>query len=269
MRRHRTVAVLGVLTVLAVAGVRCDGDAPTQARPAPVAVTTPTAQARTEVPTAQPSRPASPSASPPAVPSASPPASPRAGPPVSPAASSPEPAPTPVVQAASGTTTVVPGGTAVSGSGPLLRYTVAVEEGLGVDPAQFAAAVDGVLGDARSWQAGGRMSVQRVDRGPVQFRVVLASPETTDRLCRPLRTAGIYSCGAAETAVINGMRWLTGADAYAGQLPAYRQYVINHEVGHTVGKGHVGCPGAGRPAPVMMQQTKGIGACAQNPWPFP
>jgi hypothetical protein len=69
--------------------------------------------------------------------------------------------------------------------------------------------------------------------------------------------------------VVNAMRWQRGADAYAGRLADYRDYVVNHEVGHALGRGHVGCPGRGQPAPVMMQQTKGVGACLPSAWPFP
>jgi hypothetical protein len=65
-----------------------------------------------------------------------------------------------------------------------------------------------------------------------------------------------------------------GAVAYAGNLAAYRLYVINHETGHALGNGHVQCPKKGALAPVMMQQTLGIstpgvGACKPNPWPYP
>ena len=154
-------------------------------------------------------------------------------------------------------------------TGNVQRYLVEVEGGLGIDPVAFAAAAQATLEDPRSWTAGGRPALQRVDAGPVDFRVVLASPALTDELCAPLRTGGRYSCYQGERAVINAMRWLTGAEAYAGRLEDYRHYVVNHEVGHALGHGHAGCPGRGEPAPVMMQQTKGVGACTPSAWPFP
>ena len=98
---------------------------------------------------------------------------------------------------------------------------------------------------------------------------MLASPDTTDRLCRPLNTAGRYSCANGGMAVINAMRWLRGAPAYGNDLAGYRRYVVNHEVGHVLGRGHQQCPARGALAPVMVQQTKGVGACRPNPWPYP
>jgi hypothetical protein len=108
-----------------------------------------------------------------------------------------------------------------------------------------------------------------VPGGDVAFRVTLVSPATADRLCAPLRTNGYFSCGTSERAVLNVARWLTGADAYGGDLASYRSYLVNHEVGHVLGRGHEPCPGAGRQAPVMLQQTKGLDGCAANSWPYP
>ena len=189
----------------------------------------------------------------------------------------PSPTPSPTVRPApvvvaegDGELAVVAGGSSRVGRGPLRTYVVEVEGGLGLDPAQVAMAVDRVLADPRSWTSGGRQAVQRVDDpDEADLRIAIASPETTDRLCAPLRTVGRYSCANGERAVLNARRWLTGAAAYGGQLEAYRTYLVNHEVGHVLGQGHASCPGAGQVAPVMLQQTKGLDGCAPGPWPFP
>ena len=177
-------------------------------------------------------------------------------------------APPPVVESGDGVLRVVP-----AAPGPVdrgaVRYLVEVEGGLDISAEQFAAAAQATLEDPRSWSAGGRPALQRVDDGPVDFRLVLASPALTDELCAPLRTAGRFSCFQDGRAVVNARRWLTGAPSYGDRLDEYRHYVVNHEVGHALGRGHVGCPRAGDPAPVMMQQTKGVGACRPSAWPFP
>jgi Protein of unknown function (DUF3152) len=137
-----------------------------------------------------------------------------------------------------------------------------------VSPAAFAAAVDRILAAPKGWTADGSVSLQRVPNGG-SFRVVLASPATTDRLCAPLATNSIYSCHNRGRVVINLERWTRGSTESRLPLAEYRTYVVSHEVGHALGHDHVGCPGAGVRAPVMMQQTKGIGECTPNPWPFP
>jgi hypothetical protein len=164
---------------------------------------------------------------------------------------------------------LVPGSSEVLGRGPVRRFIVEVEAGLRADRAAFAGEVERVLADRRSWGGSGSVGFKRVGRGPADFRVTLAGPRTTDRLCRPLQTNGIFSCYMAGRVVLNARRLRRGAAAYAGRLRDYRTYAVNHEVGHALGYGHVYCPGAGRRAPVMMQQSKGVAPCRANPWPLP
>ena len=166
---------------------------------------------------------------------------------------------------------LVTGDGPVFGEGPLRTYSVEVEPATSVDPAEFARAVDATLGDKRSWAGPGEVSLQRIGATEASIRVVLATPATVDKFCARagLRTNGIYSCWNGRFAMINLDRWNNGASGFDAPLSVYRGYVVNHEVGHGLGHGHVGCPSSGRPAPVMMQQTKGTGACEANAWPYP
>ncbi|GLZ03366.1 hypothetical protein Acsp03_08330 [Actinomadura sp. NBRC 104412] len=176
----------------------------------------------------------------------------------------------PVPWSASGRYLVVPGSAqAPPGPGRVVRYAVEVERGLPFAAAAFAAQVHRVLNDPRGWGRGGAMRFTRVSRGPVRFRVALSSPAMTERMCLPLRTDGLLSCHSHGRSVINARRWGQGARPYGADLAAYREYLINHEVGHALGHGHRYCPGRGRRAPVMVQQTKSLYGCRPNPWPFP
>ncbi|MFC3982046.1 DUF3152 domain-containing protein [Streptosporangium jomthongense] len=150
-------------------------------------------------------------------------------------------------------------------AGKVIRYVVEVERGLPFDGQEFADEVHRVLNDRRSWG----FRFQRVRRGPARIRVSLSSPAMTDRMCRPLITFGALSCWNHGRAVINARRWNAGARGYGRDVASYREYVVNHEVGHGLGHGHARCPGPGRRAPVMLQQTKSLYGCRPNAWPSP
>ena len=150
--------------------------------------------------------------------------------------------------------------------GETISYTVELESGLPFRPRAVAAFVDATLVDSRGWVSEGDHVLGRVASDP-DVRVLLASPGTTDALCAPLDTRGQVSCRNGRLVVLNALRWADGTPDYAGDLPAYRRYLVNHEVGHALGHAHVTCPGPGEPAPVMMQQTYGLEGCTPNAWP--
>ncbi len=162
--------------------------------------------------------------------------------------------------------------------GPTVRqgrdvtYSLEIEEGLEIDHTETAGLVQSVLHDERGWQtADGVRFVPTGVEGieDVDIRIRLSTPDTTDELCLPADTAGLYSCFNQGTAALNGARWINGTPSYDGELRAYRTHLINHEVGHGLGHGHPGCPGEGKPAPVMMQQSKGLDGCLARWWPVP
>jgi hypothetical protein len=190
------------------------------------------------------------------------------------AAPSPSPSVTPsspygaVPAVGNGQLEIVPGSIAAPGTGPVKTVRIEFEGGLGIDGLALADEVMTTLNEPRSWGAGGRMTFARTD-GEANIRVVLASPETSKALCSAHDTGGRLSCAMGNAAIITLYRWMYGSEGYATDLAGYRQYVVNHEVGHVLGHGHVGCPAPGQLAPVMVQQTKGLQGCAPNPWPYP
>ncbi|BEL04481.1 DUF3152 domain-containing protein [Actinoplanes sichuanensis] len=153
--------------------------------------------------------------------------------------------------------------------GQVMRYRVAVERGIeGVTADAFADKVTTTLEDPRSWTAGEQYRFRRVGPGQsADFVVRLATPGTRDALCDG--ADGYTSCRNGANVVINVARWVKGVPRYGAPLSVYRQYVVNHEVGHRLGESHQRCPRRGGPAPVMQQQTLGLHGCTANPWPYP
>ncbi|MCP9996182.1 DUF3152 domain-containing protein [Streptomyces werraensis] len=163
------------------------------------------------------------------------------------------------------------------GKGRKVTYRVDVERGLDLDGALFAEAVHRTLNDRRSWAHDG-LTFERIESGDAEFVITLASPGTTADWCAKSgldTTEDNVSCDSAATerVLINAYRWAQGAETYGDKMFAYRQMLINHEIGHRLGHNHVTCDKDGDLAPVMQQQTKfleynGI-SCRPTPGPTP
>ncbi|MER7493259.1 DUF3152 domain-containing protein [Streptomyces pharetrae] len=177
-----------------------------------------------------------------------------------------------------GTFDAVPGIDKAPGTGQKYTYRVDVEQGLRLDGELFAQAVQRTLNDDRSWAHNGGRTFERIYSGEPDFVITLASPGTTADWCAKSgldTTVDNVSCDSAATerVMINAYRWAQGSETYGNEIHAYRQMLINHEVGHRLGYSHVTCDKDGDLAPVMQQQTKflehdGI-RCEPNPWPYP
>lgn len=155
----------------------------------------------------------------------------------------------------------------VEDTGRVTRYAVQVEGGTEVEADEAARQIHGILTDRRGWLTADGAQFELVpDTAQARFTIFVATPPTVDRKCLPLRMLGTWSCRHGDDVILNSDRWHLMTPTYT-DLAAYRTYMVNHEVGHFLGHGHQQCSGKGRNAPVMMQQSKGLGGCRPNPWP--
>ncbi len=147
-------------------------------------------------------------------------------------------------------------------------YSIATRGSITADTGVFARLAAQTFADPRGWRAAG-FAFRRVDRGG-NFRLFLAAAGTVPGFGSPC--SSMWSCRVGNNVIINQDRWLHASPAWnAAQLPLrdYRHMVLDHETGHWLGHRHASCPGKGRLAPVMMQQSKGLNGCRFNPFPLP
>ena len=109
--------------------------------------------------------------------------------------------------------------------------------------------------------------------------VPVASAAARSRWCCPQASrvpgfssgcSSMWSCRVGRFVIINQDRWKHASPAWNAAhlaLRDYRHMVVNHETGHWLGLGHASCPGKGRLAPVMMQQSKGLHGLPVQPVP--
>jgi hypothetical protein len=147
-----------------------------------------------------------------------------------------------------------------------VRYHVETRGHITTSVRDFARLAQETYDDPRGWRGAG-IEFRRVAHGGA-FTLVLSEARLVpsfSSIC-----SAMWSCRVGRFVIINQERWKHASPAWnaahAG-LRGYRHMVLNHETGHWLGLGHAGCPGPGRLAPVMMQQSKGLRGCRFNPFP--
>lgn len=213
------------------------------------------------------------------------------------------PAGGPFTEAGDRTWRIVPGSTDKVGEGSAKTFTYTVEVENGVDTSSFggdegfARMVTETLSNPKSWTHNPQFAFRRIDTVTAgqkpDFRVSLTSPMTVREGCGyeiAIETScynPIYGPDAEPRVFLNLARWVRGAVPFQGDIGSYRQYLINHEVGHAIGyTTHEPCDRNGGLAPIMMQQTFSTSdndssrfdpqfvkpdgkTCRFNPWPYP
>lgn len=123
--------------------------------------------------------------------------------------------------------------------------------------------------DARGWNDGGRIVFQHVSSG-CQYTVWMSAPSqmtSFGAICD-----AFYNCQVGTNVIMNYDRWKSATPPWnktGRNLEDYHVLMINHETGHRLGfLDNPACPAAGKPAPVMMQQSISLKGCAFNIWPL-
>ncbi|MGI9161865.1 MAG: DUF3152 domain-containing protein [Mycobacterium sp.] len=196
---------------------------------------------------------------------------------------------------------IVPGTSPKVGEGSAKTFTYTVEVENGIDTSSFggdegfARMVTETLSNPKSWTHDPQFAFRRIDDPTAKpdFRVSLTSPVTVREGCGyeiQIETScynPVYGPDAEPRVFLNLARWVRGAMPFQGDIGSYRQYLINHEVGHAIGyTTHEPCDKNGALAPIMMQQTFSTSdndgarfdpssvkpdgkTCRFNPWPYP
>ena len=176
------------------------------------------------------------------------------------------------------------GGEPVAEGPRTFHYCCRISDRVDYDLEAFATIVDRILQDDRGWRRWGfrfaphraadEAALRRRHRGQF-FSITLEADDTIAEFGDGFRGMSVANCTDNEVS-INFTRWLTGAKRVPGdpvlrmRRRDYRTYVILHEVGHILSRCHPGdhktCERG--PAPVMLQQTNGVGKCTPNAWPL-
>jgi len=146
-----------------------------------------------------------------------------------------------------------------------IKYNIIVPDKFKLDKKRVTEKINKVLCDKRGWLGHG-YKFKYSENSP-KFTITFRTSADIRKTCG---FSGL-SCADLEKGVVyfNIRRWKLGNTKSKLSLHQYRIYMINHEVGHMLGRGHVKfAQFSGGPCPVMVQQTLGIGKLEPNPWPL-
>jgi hypothetical protein len=153
-----------------------------------------------------------------------------------------------------------------------VKYSFTNEEH---DIAQY---IDGVLNEARGWKKKGYQFVQVAPDEGMDLRKTfkgkkniihlrMSSSQTIQKTCNFAN----MNCADRKVNVIfiNSQRWLHGSKESNMDIWNYRRYIINHEIGHLLNRGHHDClKGKKSACPIMKQQTVDTSCCIPNSFPL-
>lgn len=100
--------------------------------------------------------------------------------------------------------------------------------------------------------------------------VTLEDQDHIDQYDPTVRGLSVTFMSERPVSMLSLQNWETVPAALNGQYSRsdYCRYLLLHECGHALGLHHARVCGPQGFAPIMIQQTKGLGSCAKNTWPL-
>jgi len=148
----------------------------------------------------------------------------------------------------------------------MYTYSIEFDENIVINRNLVIKKINEVLDDKRGWERLGYRFRYVIRKSDAEFKIKIVNEEKIVKICK---FSGL-SCADMTRKIIyiNVKRWRRGSKGSKLTLDNYRTYLINHEMGHLLGRGHNKCGKGDTKVPVMVQQTLGIGDCKPNPWPL-
>ena len=126
------------------------------------------------------------------------------------------------------------------------------------------------LADTRGWAGRGYTFVHRAHTDSVDVVLALCNKDEMDARfghSLELRDLSVTNFGIWPACVyFHRDNWESPPPSFTGTLQTYREYLVQHEIGHALGKRHAAEGTDGGACHVMYQQTKGTSRCTPNPW---
>ena len=161
----------------------------------------------------------------------------------------------------------------------ILSYSIILYPKLGLDIPETIAKIKSVLYDSNGWTKFGYRFTEvpyrvltrqsKVNEHP-NFIITIAPNRIIKKICNFTGLSCADSTNPKRKIIyLNLERWLNGSKKSKLSLDNYRTYLIGHETGHILGKGHLKSKDfeSGTICPIMVQQTKGIGHLKPNCYP--
>lgn len=151
------------------------------------------------------------------------------------------------------------------------RYNIIIDESLNLRKNLIEEKIESVLDDSHGWKKLGykfHRSTTNLD-----FVITIVPNKIVKKVCNfdGLSCATMFrNKNKTDIIFLNLKKWQKGSAKSKQNVDLYRTYMINHEVGHILGRGHIkheDCK-PGTKCPIMVQQTLGIGKCKPNVFPL-